>query len=65
MPKCTGIRCAKVKFYYLEDIRINEMKKLKKFLVTWLTLFCMILILGAQALLRGSWTLGNCDQTAA
>jgi len=41
------------------------MKKIKKHVVAWLTFLCMIIILGAQALLRGSWTSENSDQTAA
>jgi hypothetical protein len=39
------------------------MKKLRKDLVACLTLICMILILGTQAVLKGSWTSEDRDQT--
>lgn len=41
------------------------MKKLKKQLLALFTFLCMVVILGTQALLKGSWSSENRDQTTA
>gem|GEM_PF-3070880 len=63
ISNCTEITTARLKLQYIIVVRKNKMKKVVKQFFALLTLLWMIVILGTQALLKGSWTSENRDQT--
>jgi len=46
-------------------IELYDMKKLKKRLFNFLKFVCMIVVLGTQTLLQGSWTNETSNQKTA